>query len=130
MKLFTFMHCVLTGCVIIFEMTVTPSLFIKSPIYTCRADMCQMINHLHQKKCRSNCSIEKLHETNYRVIEVVIRCVFFWKIDIFSEDKDNIELELDEGDVANIELQVSINFSTKDPLQPTLQKFYFENSWE
>ena len=31
-------HSVLTGCVIIFEMTVTPSLFIKSSIYTCRTD--------------------------------------------------------------------------------------------
>ena len=30
-------------------MTVTPLLFIKSSIYTCRTDMCQMINHLHQK---------------------------------------------------------------------------------
>ena len=43
-------HSVLTGCVTIFEMTVTPSLFIKSSIYTCRTDMYQMINHLHQKK--------------------------------------------------------------------------------
>ena len=42
-------HSVLTGCVIIFEMTVTLSLFIKSFIYTCRIDMHQMINHLHQK---------------------------------------------------------------------------------
>ena len=42
-------HSVLTGCVIIFEMPVTPSLFIKSSIYTCRTDMCQIIKHLHQK---------------------------------------------------------------------------------
>ena len=42
-------HSVLTGCVIIFQMTVTPSLFIKSSIFTCRTDIRQMINHLHQK---------------------------------------------------------------------------------
>ena len=36
-------HSVLTGCVIIFEMTITPSLFIKSSIYTYRTDMYQMI---------------------------------------------------------------------------------------
>ena len=36
--------------------------------------MYQLINHLHQKKFRSNRSIEKLHETNFRVIEIVIRC--------------------------------------------------------
>ena len=42
-------HSVLTGCVIIFEMSVTPLLFIKSSIYTCRTDMCQMIKHLRQK---------------------------------------------------------------------------------
>ena len=42
-------HSVLTVCVIIFEMTVTPSLFIKSSIYTCRTDMYQMTNHLPQK---------------------------------------------------------------------------------
>ena len=61
-----------------FEMTVTPSLFIKSFIYTCRTDMYQMINHLHQKKIRSNRSIEKLHETNFRVIEILIRCGTHW----------------------------------------------------
>ena len=49
MKVPIIYHSVLTGCVIIFEMTVTPSLFIKSSIYTCRTDMYQMINHLHQK---------------------------------------------------------------------------------
>ena len=38
-------HSVLTGCVIIFEMTVTPSLFVKSSIYTCRIDMYPMIKN-------------------------------------------------------------------------------------
>ena len=33
-----------------FEMPVTPSLFIKSPIYTHRIDMCQTIKHIHPKK--------------------------------------------------------------------------------
>ena len=42
-------HSVLTGCVIVFEMPVTLSLFIKSSIYTCRTDMCQMLKHLHLK---------------------------------------------------------------------------------
>ena len=42
-------HSVLTGCVAIFEIPVTPSLFIKSSFYTCRIDMCQMIKHLRQK---------------------------------------------------------------------------------
>ena len=42
-------HSVLTGCMIIFEIPVTLSLFIKSSIDTCRTDMCQIIKHLHQK---------------------------------------------------------------------------------
>ena len=43
-------HSVLTGCMIIFEMRVNPSLFIKSSIYTCRIDICQTIKHIHPKK--------------------------------------------------------------------------------
>ena len=46
---FYVIHSVLKGCVIIFEMTVTLSLFIKSSIYACRTDIYQLINHLHQK---------------------------------------------------------------------------------
>ena len=42
-------HSVLTGCVIILEMPLTLSLFIKSSIYTCRTDMRQIIKHLRQK---------------------------------------------------------------------------------
>ena len=42
-------HIVLTGCVIIFEMPATLSLFIKSSIYTCRTDICQIIKQLRQK---------------------------------------------------------------------------------
>ena len=42
-------HSVLTGCVIIFEMSVTPSPIIKSSINTRRTDMGQMIKHLRQK---------------------------------------------------------------------------------
>ena len=42
-------HSVLIGCVTIFEMPVTLSLFIKLSIYNCRTDMRQMIKHLHQK---------------------------------------------------------------------------------
>ena len=61
-------HSVLTGCAIIFEMTVSPSLFIKSSIYACRADMYQMINHLHQKKLGL---IDPLRSNMKRIFELL-----------------------------------------------------------
>ena len=63
------LHSVLIGYVIIFEMPVTPSLLIKSSIYTCRIDMRQIIKHIQPKKIRSNRSAVKLHETNFKLLE-------------------------------------------------------------
>ena len=65
-------HSVLTGCVIIFEMSVSPSLFIKLSIYTCRTDMCQIIMHIHQK-ITGQIDILKSYMKR-QVIEIVIRC--------------------------------------------------------
>ena len=68
------MYSVLTDCVIIFEMPLTPSLSFKSSIYTCRIGKCQGKWAYPPKKFRSNWSVEKLHEMNFQVIGIVIRC--------------------------------------------------------